>query len=96
MHAESIRAAPSDFEARRLLLQSGARPGTSRLFAEVIGRMDRVKCFASRHGESVVGRTRGEGDRYIGVAESPRRPLPGILTLELIHHKRVMMASHPS
>ena len=55
-------------------------------------RFYEVKCFASRHGESVVGRTRGEGDRYIGVAESPRRPLPGILTLELIHHKRVMMA----
>ncbi len=39
MLPESIRAAPSDFEARRLLLQS-ALPGTRRLFAEVISRMD--------------------------------------------------------
>jgi hypothetical protein len=39
MLPESIRAAPSDFEARRLLLQS-ALPGTRCLFAEVIGRLD--------------------------------------------------------
>ena len=39
MLPESIRVAPSDFEARRLLLQS-ALPGTRRLFVEVIGRMD--------------------------------------------------------
>jgi len=36
-----------DFEGRRLLGQS-ALPGTRRLFAEMISRMDRVKCFASR------------------------------------------------
>jgi hypothetical protein len=39
MLSESIRATPSDVEARPLLLQS-ALPGIRRLFAEVISRMD--------------------------------------------------------
>ncbi len=46
MLPESIRAAPSDFEAWRLL--QSTLPGTRMLFDEVIGRMDRVKSFASR------------------------------------------------
>jgi hypothetical protein len=84
---------PNLFELPQILRQSvflvRALPGTRRLFSEVIrvkglahavAAVDRVKCFASRHGESVLWRTRGDGDRYIGVAESPRRPLPGILT----------------